>query len=291
MMPFYGDPSQFKLAVESVRAQTSSEWRLVVVDDRFPDEEPRRWVESLADPRITIVLNETNLGVSRNFAKSLGLVRNGYFVLMGCDDILDPEYVGTMSRLIARFPSASYFQPGVTVIDKQGKVALPLADRVKTWYRPRGSSPVQMSGEELAISLLRGNWTYFPSICWRTSAVAEYGFRSDYEVVLDLALQLQIVTGGGSLVLVPDRLFAYRRHDGSVSSWTARDGSRFGEEKRFFLDTAREMQVRGWSRAQRVARTHFSSRLNALTKLPGALWSSDRVGSNVLIKHVFGGWS
>ena len=37
VMPFYGDPGLFRAAVESVLAQSDGDWRLVVIDDVYPD--------------------------------------------------------------------------------------------------------------------------------------------------------------------------------------------------------------------------------------------------------------
>ncbi len=290
MMPFYGDPQLFRDAVESVLAQTDADWRLVVIDDVYPDTAPGEWVQSLGDARIRYIRNEKNLGVSGNFSKSVELVENEHFVLMGCDDLLERGYVAAMRAAIAQYPRGSYFQPGVTVIDERGRQALPLADRVKSWYRPTHAWPVELRGEKLAVSLLRGNWTYFPSICWRTDAVRRHGFDPDFDVVLDLALQLDIVLEGGTLVLLPEREFRYRRHAASVSSWTAQDGTRFDEERAFFLHAARELRERGWRHAARVASAHWSSRLNAGTKLLSAVKTKDRAGLTALSRHILTGW-
>jgi GT2 family glycosyltransferase len=290
MMPFYGDPQLFRDAVESVRAQTDPDWRLVVIDDVYPDPEPGRWVSGLGDERIEYVRNEVNLGVSGNFSKAVDLVRSDHFVLMGCDDLLEPGYVEAVRTAIARHPDAAYLQPGVTVIADDGTPSLPLADRVKGWYAPTVHEPVELTGERLAVSLLRGNWTYFPSICWTTEAVRRHGFDPDFDVVLDLALQLDIALDGGTLVVLPDRLFRYRRHAASVSSFTASDGTRFDEERAFFLDIKRRLRQHGWRRAARVAGAHWSSRLNAATKLPGAVVKRDGAGLRALTRHLVRGW-
>ena len=217
MMPFYGDPALFRRAVESVMAQTDPGWRLVVVDDVYPDPAPGEWLRGIDDARIRYVRNETNLGVSGNFSRCLELVESDHFVLMGCDDLLEPTYVERIRAAISEHPTASYFQPGVTVVDGSGAPSSPLPDTVKRLSRPRTRSTIILSGQKLASSLLRGNWTYFPSICWSTDVVRRYGFADGFEVVLDLALQLEIICGGGSLVVLPERLFRYRRHAGSVS--------------------------------------------------------------------------
>ncbi|GAB3616041.1 hypothetical protein GCM10027416_05980 [Okibacterium endophyticum] len=285
MMPFYGDPALFKQAVESVRGQTDGDWRLVIIDDVYPDPEPGEWAATLDDPRVEYIRNDTNLGVSGNFQKAVDLATSEYVVIMGCDDIMEPNYVATVHALIHRFPEASYFQPGVIVIDGDGSPVLPLADRVKARYRPKASSPTPLSSEAFATSLLRGNWTYFPSICWRTADVRTHGFNPDYEVVLDLALQLDLVTAGATMVVFDDQMFRYRRHSASVSSWKANDGSRFTEERAFFADMAARMDAMGWQNAARTARRHVSSRLNALTRIPSAALARDSRGLRELIRH------
>src|SRR6476661_2974892 len=100
MMPFYGRVDHFKQAVESVLAQTSSDWRLVIVDDVYPDPEPGRWAQALGDPRVTYLRNEVNLRPSRNYQKCVGLMQTEFAVLMGCDDVMLPNYVARVHELI-----------------------------------------------------------------------------------------------------------------------------------------------------------------------------------------------
>lgn len=287
-MPFYGSPEQFRLAVESVLAQTDPDWRLTVVDDVYPDEEPGRWLRSLGDERIVYVRNPTNLGVSGNFQKCVDLMTEEYGVIMGCDDLLGPRYVARVAELATAFPSASYIQPGVDVIDDAGRTTLPLADRIKRLCRVRGQHPALYTGEAIAASLMRGNWTYFPSLCWRTETLKRHGFRAEYDVVLDLALQMDIVTSGGSLLVDDEVVFSYRRHEASVSSGGAQDGSRFIEERDYFAELGARFRELGWPRAARAAALHVTSRLNAVSRLPGALLARDRSGVAILARHALG---
>lgn len=288
MMPFYGDPALFRLAVESILSQTDPRWRLVVIDDNYPDLDPGRWLESLDDPRIDYLRNETNLGVSGNFRQCAALATADFTTIVGCDDLLLPNYVARIRQLLVTFPDADFIQPGVRVMDAAGKDSFPLADRVKRRCRPRADGPVELSGEELAASLMRGTWTYFPSIAWRTTRLKRHGFREDLEVVLDLALEIDIIVSDGRLVLDDTPGFRYRRHSGSVSSWTANDGSRFVEERRYFLECAQRMAALGWNRAAGVAVRHVSSRLNALTRLPSSVKARDGRGLRTLMRHAFG---
>lgn len=287
-MPFWGRFDHFRAAVESLRAQTDPEWRLTIVDDRYPDEEPGRWVQALGDDRIRYLRNEENLGVSRNYVKCVGLATAEFMVIFGCDDVMRPGYIARVKELLAQHPDAAVVQPGVRVIDGEGREYLPLADRIKSMYRFRGAGVQVRRGEELAASLLRANWTYFPSLVWRTELLREYGFDQDLDVVQDLIMLLDIVDGGGALVLDDEPVFEYRRHASSVSSATAVDGTRFAQERALFDQEAARFDARGWARAARAARRHTSSRLNAISQVPRAFVRGDTRGLRILLAHARG---
>jgi hypothetical protein len=286
MMPFYGRFDHFREAVDSVLAQTDRDWRLVIVDDVYPDLEPGRWAQSLGDDRISYIRNETNLRPSRNYIKCVGLMESEFAVLMGCDDVMLPNYVARVKELIAAFPDASIIQPGVTTIDSEGNPSRPLADVVKGFYRLSGTGARRYGGEELAVSLLRGNWTYFPSLCWRVDELRRHGFRKDLDVVQDLAMLLEITKAGGTLVLDDTTAFHYRRHGASVSAVTGPDGTKFTQERTLFYEVAASCEQLGWTRAARAARHHFSSRLNALTELPAAVRARNSRGRKTLLQHI-----
>ncbi len=288
MMPFYGRPDHFREAVESVLAQGDPDWRLVVIDDVYPDPEPGRWVAGLGDPRILYRRNAVNLGVGGNFRECVRLVENERAVLMGCDDRMLPGYVERVGELALAHPESAIIQPGVEVIDAEGAVHRPLADRVKDLLRPRGHGTRVLSGQELAASLLRGNWAYFPSVAWRAVELRRFGFRPGFEVVQDLALMIDIVEAGGSMALDDTVCFAYRRHATSVSAVTGPDGAKFAEERALFAEVDQRMRTLGWPRAARAARHHLTSRLNALSELPAALRAGDPAGRRALLTHVFG---
>lgn len=286
-MPFWGRPDHFRLAVESVLAQDDPDWRLTILDDQYPDLEPGRWAQSLGDPRIRYLRNDENLKPSRNYNKSITLATAEFMTIMGCDDIMLPGYVRRVAELRAQFPDADIIQPGVRVIDENGTVVRPLTDRVKAVYRFGGTGAREYRGERLATSLLRGNWTYFPSLAWRTTRL-EGGFRTDLDVVQDLAMLLEITKAGGSLVLDDTVVFEYRRHSASLSAVTGTDGSKFRQERTLFLESAAASDDLGWRRARRAALNHLTSRLNALTELPGALRHRNTVGRSTLTRHVLG---
>lgn len=286
MFPYYGDVSLMQLAVRSVLGQTDTDWRLTVVDDGYPDESIPGWFASLDDPRVRYFRNEKNLGANANYRKCLTLVEHDLVVIMGADDVMLPNYVEWLRAADAAFPEADIFQPGVHVIDERGASSNGPVERAKHFYAPRGKGMRALSGQDLAVSLLRGDWLYFPSLAWRARRMLEIGFRPGLDVVQDLALVLDIAKAGGTLVVDDQLAFHYRRHSGSDSSWRALEGTRFIEERRFFLQMAGEMDRLGWARAARVARLHVSSRANAATLLPRAAKAGNWAGVRNLARHV-----
>lgn len=288
MLPYYGNVALMQAAVRSVLAQTDPNWRLTVVDDGKEPSVPG-WFAELDDPRVSYQRNEQNLGVTGNYRKCLGLVREEHFVMMGTDDILLPSYVATIRAAIEKHPGIGMIQPGVEVIDSAGKPTEGLADQSKRrLYKPRFTGETLMGGEQLATSLLRGNWLFFPSICWRTEAVRTAGFRDNLEVTQDLALVIDLLQAGEQMVLSDTLCFQYRRHAVSISSQQAFTGIRFEEANRFFMDVAGRLDAQGWTKAAKASRLHLSSRIHALTMLPGALKNKQSEGARTLLRHVAG---
>lgn len=285
MLPFYGREDHFREAVASVLAQDCDRWRLVIIDDAYPDRAPFEWAASVADSRVEVIRHETNLGINRSFQECLDRSSAKWVTIFGCDDLMHPGYVTRILELAERYPDAGLLHPGTEIIDVVGRPVRTLVDTAKVFYRPRGPKPLQLSGEAMAVSLTRGNWMNFPAIAWNGELARRIGFTPGYEVVQDLALALDICEQGGTLVLDDDVVFSYRRHATSVSSWKAVDGSRFVEEAAYFGHLADRFRAHGWPRAARAACRHLSSRVYALTTVPAALVSRDSRGVGVLLRH------
>jgi glycosyltransferase involved in cell wall biosynthesis len=288
MLPYYGDVDQMKLAARSVMSQHYQDWELHVFDDGYPSEEPAKFFATVEDPRVSYERNAANLGANGNYRKALSRAEAPIVVIMGADDVMLPNYLDVVIRSFDAHPEAVVVQPGVQVIDENGAAVTPLVDRVKRVCAPHSSSPVVLSHEALAASLLRANWTYFPSLAWRTEMVQAIGFTEGLDVVQDLAMLLDVADRGGALVVDPELAFLYRRHSASDSSVRALDGRRFEEERHFFQRQSERFRTRGWEKAARSANAHLMSRLNAGSLVIKALSSGQGASVQKLIRHMVG---
>lgn len=286
-VPFWGDPDLLFKTIDSVRAQHNPAWELTIIDDCYPDESVAARLSAETDPRITYLRNPANLGITENYREAIRRATASHITILGCDDLLHPNYVDVILGAIDRHPAADVIQPGAQVIDEHGSVIRPLADRVKrSVLTPRGGERV-LAGEQMATSLLRGDWLYWPSLTFRTETLRRIDFREGLPIIQDLALLIDIAFDGGALVYTPELAFSYRRHGSSASQKTLLDGRRFRDERSYYK-LARELaKKRGWRRTARVARVRLLGRLHAVTEVPGVLRHGDSAGLKSTLAHIF----
>jgi hypothetical protein len=210
-------------------------------------------------------------------------------VILGCDDVLLPNYVSTILDAHKRYPGAALIQPGVQVIDEAGQVVATLVDTVKQkLIKPRGGGRQLVSGEAIASNLMHGDWLYWPSLAFRTDRIRQVDFRDGFPIIQDLALIMDMIYNGDQLLIEPTVCFQYRRHSNSASSTKLVDGSRFAGERDYFAVAAAQAQELGWNRAARSARLRFTSRAHAASLLPKAMLSKNPSAVKALVRHTFG---
>lgn len=288
-VPFWGDPGLLYETIASVRAQSVQDWRMVVIDDCYPDDTVAAYFAELGDPRVEYVRNEVNLGITENYREAIRRVTSSFVTILGCDDLLHPNYLEVIESVIRRVPDADVIQPGVIVIDEHGAPRKPLVDRVKQGLlAPTARQGIAvLRGEEMATSLIRGDWLYWPSLTFRAETLKRIDFRDGLPIIQDLALLMDIAFERGTLVYAPEVAFSYRRHGSSASQKTLLDGRRFRDERTYYRQARALAKRQGWSRTSRTARLRLMSRLHAITEIPGVLRHGDRAGLQSTLAHIF----
>lgn len=285
-LPFWGDPELLYKTVDSVRAQKYEDWKLIVLDDQYPDLTVPEYFAALKDERITYIRNEKNLGITDNYREAIRLATTEFISILGCDDLLHPNYLDVIQRAIAEHPDADVIQPGVEVIDEHGVVGVPLVDRVKQGILAPKSATI-LRGQDMATSLIRGDWLYWPSLTFKTSTLKRIDFRDGLPIIQDLALLMDIAFEGGALAYTPELSFSYRRHSASASQKTILDGRRFRDERTYYKQAIDLAKAKGWSKTSRTARFRLMSRLHAVTEIPGVIKHGNRAGLQSTLAHIF----
>lgn len=234
MIPFYGDKGYLFEAVNSVRNQTVSNWKLTIVDNASPDQSVFSTLSALNDKRIHYTKNPKNIGPTANFNRCVELAQSEYVVIMGHDDRLKPNFLERVYHLVALASDVDAIHAGVIEIDADGQVRASLAQVLKRLLKPRATSPIILNHERLLKSLFLGNWTYSPAIVWRVSSILERPFNVNFQIAPDFELIVDLAAKGRSFLLDTVTSFEYRRHESSFSGDGLKAELRLREEREVF---------------------------------------------------------
>ena len=109
--------------VNSISTQTYPDFELIIVNDASP-EDIDSVVRGFNDPRIRYFRNEKNIGAENvvdNWNKCLFLSQGDFFVLMGDDDKITPDYLEEFATLIDKYPALDIYHCRSLTIDENSR--------------------------------------------------------------------------------------------------------------------------------------------------------------------------
>jgi glycosyltransferase involved in cell wall biosynthesis len=121
-MPAYRRPQFIAEAIESVLAQTYTNW-VLVVSENGPGGGPVEAVvrQYTSDPRVHYVATGHNLGPAANWTRLLQAGKAPYFTVIQDDDKWDPEFLGRRVAFLEAHPSCGFVYAGERKIDRHGR--------------------------------------------------------------------------------------------------------------------------------------------------------------------------
>ncbi len=208
LMSCYNASRYVREAVESVLAQTYTDFEFVVVDDGSTDDTLDIIRTYAAEDGRIRVIEKANTGLADSLNAGLRRARGCFVARMDADDIALRQRFARQQEFLSAYPSVGVLGTGCTFIDGEGN--------------PNGSEcSFDASHTELLRNMLRfrrGAGLIHPTIMMRTEAVRQvggYNTRISAGQDLDLWLRLSSRT---KLQVIPDILLLYRKHSSSISS-------------------------------------------------------------------------
>jgi glycosyltransferase involved in cell wall biosynthesis len=277
----YGDVPYLEETLRSLVVTQPDSVPIFVLDDCSPTPDVHEIAQRFSD-RITYIRSEVNRGVSGSFNAAADLVSTEYLMLVGPDDRVTKSLEDFLREIESEAFGAEVIQPGVSVIDSTGEPVRPINDRVKDWIAPKQNS--MHFGEDLAVTLLKGDWVYNPSLLWKVSCLRETRYDESLKTAMDLDILLRLTFDGKSLYRSGIKVFEYRRHSEAVSSKNA-GSQQFGEELSIHGWAHESAKSKNWRAAMRWAKRAPTSRLHAMILLKGLggedrklLWNQIKAG-------------
>jgi glycosyltransferase involved in cell wall biosynthesis len=227
-IPCYRGAAHLGAAIESVLAQTYTDFELIIIDDNSPDNTDEV-VAGFSDPRIRYLKNPRNLGPEGNWNRCLDEARGRFFKLLPQDDLIAPTCLEK--------------QVAVLEGDRESRLALVFCARTILDARDRTvmvrGYPKRQGGIVEAHSLVRQcvrrgtNVIGEPgSVLFRKEGAARAGrFDASIPYVLDLDYWVRLLRSGDAYY-INEPLASFRV---SVGSWSVRIGARQSLEYQQFI--------------------------------------------------------
>ncbi len=121
LLPVYNGARFLRQAIDSVLSQTWKDFELLVVNDGSTDG-TAAILESYSDPRIRILSNVQNIGLTLSLNKGLQSARGEYIARIDADDIALPIRLEKQVSYLDQHPEVGLVATGVKVIDERGHV-------------------------------------------------------------------------------------------------------------------------------------------------------------------------
>lgn len=121
LMAVYNGERYLEEAIKSILRQSFGDFEFVIVDDASTDGTSSILKKyALADKRIRLIRNESNLGLSRSLNRGLELAKGAYVARMDADDIARPERFATQLAWLKEHPEILILGSAIQMIDENG---------------------------------------------------------------------------------------------------------------------------------------------------------------------------
>jgi len=216
VMGVYNDAGRVPAAIESIRAQTLTDWELIVVDDGSTDDTPAVLERFRSmDGRIRVIRQE-NAGLTRALVAGCQAATGSYIARQDADDVSLPQRLERQSDFLSAHPQ-------VGLVSSWGDIIGPQDEPLEVVQRP--VEPVEAT--RLLVSEHQGPPAHGSVLFRRELSQSVGGYRPEFYFAQDIDLWLRL-TERSQLAYVGEVLYRWRRCDAGISAARHAQQSEFG---------------------------------------------------------------
>jgi glycosyltransferase involved in cell wall biosynthesis len=130
-LPCYNSERYIAQAIESLLAQTFTDFKLIISDNASTDSTAsicQRYAG--ADARVEYTRNPVNIGLTRNFNRAFALSNSKYFKWATADDFSGPEVLADAVAILESDPSIVVCYPRTVLVDAEGRETNRVVDKL-----------------------------------------------------------------------------------------------------------------------------------------------------------------
>ncbi|WP_265502465.1 glycosyltransferase family 2 protein [Paracoccus beibuensis] len=202
-------------AMRSVLDQTYGRIELILADDASDDDSvPIARAIAQGDNRVRVLASEQNQGPAATRNRALDAARGDWIAIVDSDDLIHPQ---RLSRLL----SAAQRQGADLVADDLVHFGAPEAQGGRTLLQPLAMDRPMIIDTAMFLRANSGDPNvpglgYLKPLMSRR-VLGRHRYDTRLQIGEDYDLILRILLDGARYVLLPDPLYAYRRHGSSIS--------------------------------------------------------------------------
>ncbi len=201
-MPAYNAGPYIRQAIESVLAQTYTNFEFLIINDGSKDD-TLSVIKSFSDPRIRLI-DQPNKGLIDTLNMAIDLAEGEYIARMDADDICMPERLQKEIDFFTQHPDHVLVGSVVDIIDKDGNFLLRLY-------------PIGYTHEEIAARVDEKCPFNHPSVMFRKQAVINAGYYPKNALTFEDHLLWKKMLETGKVHNLKDVLVQYRFNPESVT--------------------------------------------------------------------------
>jgi len=211
LMPVYNAAAFVKEAIESILAQTFSNFEFIIIDDGSTDNTVAI-VTAYTDSRIRFFKNTENKGISATLNRGIKLAEGSFIARMDADDISLPNRLQTQVDYLLNHPDVNMVACWAQVVNQIGKpTRVDLFEPQFYYYN---------------ITFIC--WIYHPTVVYKKEAVQKLGgytvpYAEDYELFWHFYRL-------GKVAVLPEVLLHYRETNQSLHQVLKKDEYTLAEQ-------------------------------------------------------------
>ncbi len=203
IMSVYNSEKYLEDSVKSMLSQTHQDFEFIIINDASTDG-TEKILKKFDDPRIKIITNHENLGLTKSLNKGIKLAKGKYIARMDADDISLPQRLETQVNFLEKNPDYALVGSSYYQIDGTGKI--------NTLINVLTGDPQIKEG------LKKQNWFGHGSVMMRKDALLRIGgyderfkFSQDYDLWLKFSELYKIAN-------IDEPLYCWRATSSCISN-------------------------------------------------------------------------
>lgn len=199
-------PEYLRLAIDSILAQTYTDFEFFIVLDDPENYELQGIIENYVeqDERVILLANQQNMGLALSLNRAMDASTGKYLARMDADDISLPERFAKQVEYMNAHPDVAVLGTNKIIINESGKEI------------SRGSA-LPTSNEGIIETLRYSNILVHPSVMMRAGIIKSEGGYRAFPATQDYDLWSRLIGKGYCFNIIDEYLINYRINSSGVS--------------------------------------------------------------------------